>query len=100
MGWNVAQKLIRSHLVEAAIRPAGARVFPFRSNIPRIAEFAVNMIDQTYFERAKQLGTTDGCAVVGGHNYGQGSSREHAALAPRFLGLWVVLARGFARIHV
>jgi aconitate hydratase len=80
------------------IMPAGARVLPFRSNIPKIAEFAFNMVDQTYYERAKKLGA-DGHAVVGGVNYGQGSSREHAALAPRYLGLRVVLARGFARIH-
>lgn len=82
-----------------AIMPAGARVLPFRSNIPKIAEFAFDMIDQTYCRRAKALEGTDGHAVVGGDNYGQGSSREHAALAPRYLGLRVVLARGFARIH-
>lgn len=82
-----------------AIMPAGARVLPFRSNIPKIAEFAFDMIDQTYCHRAKALEGTDGHAVVGGDNYGQGSSREHAALAPRYLGLRVVLARGFARIH-
>jgi aconitate hydratase len=79
--------------------PAGARVLPFRSNIPKIAEFAFDMIDRTYCQRAKELEGTDGHAVVGGSNYGQGSSREHAALAPRYLGLRVVLARGFARIH-
>lgn len=78
------------------ISPAGARVLPFRSNIPKIAEFAFEAIDSTYAERAKQ---TQGHAVVGGSNYGQGSSREHAALAPRFLGLRVVLAKSFARIH-
>ncbi|WP_200822110.1 aconitate hydratase [Caballeronia arvi] len=78
------------------IMPAGARVLPFRSNIPKIAEFAFEAIDSTYPERAKQ---TQGHAVVGGCNYGQGSSREHAALAPRFLGLRVVLAKSFARIH-
>jgi aconitate hydratase len=82
-----------------AIMPAGARVLPFRSNIPKIAEFSFDMIDQTYCQRAKELAGTDGHAVVGGSNYGQGSSREHAALAPRFLGLRIVLARGFARIH-
>jgi aconitate hydratase len=82
-----------------AIMPAGARVLPFRSNIPKIAEFAFDMIDRTYYQRAKELQGTDGHAVVGGSNYGQGSSREHAALAPRYLGLRVVIARGFARIH-
>lgn len=82
-----------------AIMPAGARVLPFRSNIPKIAEFAFDMLDRTYPQRAKALQGTDGHAVVAGSNYGQGSSREHAALAPRYLGLRVVLARGFARIH-
>jgi aconitate hydratase len=82
-----------------AIMPAGARVLPFRSNIPKIAEFAFDMIDQSYCRRAKELARTDGHVVVGGSNYGQGSSREHAALAPRYLGLRAVLARGFARIH-
>jgi aconitate hydratase len=81
------------------IMPAGARVLPFRSNIPKIAEFAFDIIDRTYWQRAKALAGTDGHAAVGGSNYGQGSSREHAALAPRYLGLRVVLAKGFARIH-
>lgn len=81
------------------IMPAGARVLPFRSNIPKIAAFAFDMVDQTYWQRAKALEGADGHAVVGGRNYGQGSSREHAALAPRYLGLRVILARGFARIH-
>ena len=81
------------------IMPAGARVLPFRSNIPKIAEFAFDMVDRTYWQRAKALEGTDGHAIVGGSNYGQGSSREHAALAPRYLGLHVVLAKSFARIH-
>jgi len=81
------------------IMPAGARVLPFRSNIPKIAEFAFDIVDATYWQRAKALEGTDGHAVVGGSNYGQGSSREHAALAPRYLGLRIVLTKGFARIH-
>jgi len=64
------------------IMPAGARVLPFRSNIPKIAEFAFDMVDRTYWQRAKALDGTGGHAVVAGRNYGQGSSREHAALAP------------------
>jgi aconitate hydratase len=76
--------------------PAGARVLPYRSNIPKIAEFAYERIDPTYPDRAKRV---DGHIVIGGSNYGQGSSREHAALAPRFLGLRAVLAKSFARIH-
>jgi aconitate hydratase len=78
------------------IMPAGTRVLPFRSNIPKIAEFSFNVIDPSYTERAKK---TSGHVVVGGSNYGQGSSREHAALGPRFLGLRAVLAKSFARIH-
>jgi aconitate hydratase len=79
------------------IMPAGARVLPYRSNIPKISEFSFDVIDETYFQRAKEL---DGAhAVIGGDNYGQGSSREHAALAPRYLGLQVVITKSFARIH-
>ncbi len=81
------------------IMPAGARVLPLRSNIPRIADFVFDMIDQSYPERAKQVKASGGHMVVGGKNYGQGSSREHAAIAPRFLGLRAVLAVSFARIH-
>jgi aconitate hydratase len=79
-----------------SILPAGNKVLPFRSNIPAIAEFAFSRIDKTFASRAKQdrFGM-----VVGGENYGQGSSREHAALAPRHLGLRVVLVKSFARIH-
>jgi aconitate hydratase len=79
------------------ISPAGATVLPFRSNLPKLAEFCFDPVDPTYAGRAKQH---DGFhAVVAGTNYGQGSSREHAALGPRYLGLRVVLAAGFARIH-
>ena len=81
------------------ILPAGTRVLPFRSNIPKISEFVFDMIDSTYASRASERSEQGGHAVVGGRNYGQGSSREHAALAPRYLGLRVVLARSFARIH-
>lgn len=81
------------------IMPAGARVLPFRSNIPKIADFSFDMIDTTYHDRALEVRETGGHAVIGGGNYGQGSSREHAALAPRYLGLRLVIARGFARIH-
>jgi len=81
------------------IMPAGGRALPFRSNIPRISEFAFDVIDDTYARRAKEVRDRGGHVVVGGDNYGQGSSREHAALAPRFLGLRLVIARTFARIH-
>jgi aconitate hydratase len=78
------------------ILSAGARVLPFRSNIDRIADFCFEAIDAGYAKRARQTGDH---AIVGGKNYGQGSSREHAALAPRYLGLRAVFARSFARIH-
>ncbi len=82
------------------IMPAGSRVLPFRSNIPKISEFCFDILDDTYYDRAvaaREAG--DGHAVVAGTNYGQGSSREHAALAPRYLGLRCALVDGFARIH-
>lgn len=81
------------------ILPAGARVLPYRSNVPKISEFVFEQVDATYAERARHCRDQGGHAIVAGENYGQGSSREHAALAPRFLGLRVVIAKGFARIH-
>jgi aconitate hydratase len=81
------------------ILPAGAKVLPYRSNIQKIEEFAFERIDSTYVERARAVRGTTGHAVVAGRNYGQGSSREHAAVAPRDLGLRIVLAKSFARIH-
>ncbi len=81
------------------ILPAGAKVLPYRSNIQKIEEFAFERIDPTYVERARAVRGTSGHAIVAGRNYGQGSSREHAAVAPRDLGLRVVLAKEFARIH-
>jgi aconitate hydratase len=82
------------------ILPAGAAVLPFRSNIPKIAEFAFRSIDATYYDRAVQARSKGGHAVVAGLNYGQGSSREHAAMAPRYLGLCLAIAKSFARIHL
>jgi aconitate hydratase len=81
------------------ILPAGAKVLPYRSNIQKIEDFAFERIDPTYVERARAVRGTSAHAVIAGRNYGQGSSREHAAIAPRDLGLQVVLAKGFARIH-
>jgi len=81
------------------ILPAGARILPFRSNVPEIARFCFSMVDESYPERAEKARENGGHAIVAGDNYGQGSSREHAALAPRHLGLRVVIAREFARIH-
>jgi aconitate hydratase len=79
------------------ILPAGAQALPLRSNIPEIAAFAFHQIDAGYAERVR--GQDAAHVVVGGDNYGQGSSREHAAIAPRHLGLRVVIAKSFARIH-
>jgi aconitate hydratase len=79
--------------------PAGARVLPFRSNIPKISEFVYEVVDPDYAARARQQKLQGEHAIVGGMNYGQGSSREHAALAPRFLGLRLVIAKSYARIH-
>ncbi|MEU1204810.1 aconitate hydratase [Nocardia sp. NPDC005825] len=81
-----------------AISPAGARALPYRSNIPKLAMFAFTPLDEHYPERAQQVSDT-GHFVVAGENYGQGSSREHAAITPRYLGLRVVIAKSFARIH-
>jgi len=77
--------------------PAGAKILPLRSNIPAIAEHVFEYVDPTFPERAKKAG---GGFIVAGENYGQGSSREHAAVAPMFLGVHLVLAKGFARIHM
>jgi len=80
------------------ILPAGARVLPLRSNIPEISRFTFERIDAGFYERALEH-QHSGSLVVAGHNYGQGSSREHAALAPAHLGVRAVVARSFARIH-
>lgn len=79
------------------IMPAGAKILPYRSNIPHLSQFCFGVCDKTFPERAKQLGKS---IVVGGSNYGQGSSREHAALVPMYLGVRVVITKSFARIHV
>ncbi len=80
------------------IMPAGTEVLPYRSNIPGISHFVFKQVDESYYDRAMEY-QLKGSLVVGGHNYGQGSSREHAALAPRYLGVRAVLAKDFARIH-
>ncbi len=78
------------------IMPAGARILPLRSNIPAISQHVFEQVDASFPQRAKEAGRA---VVVGGSNYGQGSSREHAALAPMYLGLKAVIAKSFARIH-
>ncbi|ASK63694.1 aconitate hydratase [Virgibacillus phasianinus] len=81
------------------ILAGGARVLPFRSNLPEISKFTFEAVDPTYYDRGMESKDRSGHAIVGGYNYGQGSSREHAALAPRYLGLRVVIVKDFARIH-
>ncbi|HEY65575.1 MAG TPA: aconitate hydratase [Caldilineae bacterium] len=78
------------------ISPAGAHVLPLRSNLPALAEYTFTRVDPEFPRRARELG---GGFIVGGYNYGQGSAREHAALAPRYLGVTAVIACSFARIH-
>ncbi len=80
------------------IMPAGAKVLPYRSNIPEISKFVYHQVDENFYDRAMEH-QKSGFFIVGGDNYGQGSSREHAAIAPRYLGLRVVLTKNFARIH-
>ncbi|MBD3170485.1 MAG: aconitate hydratase [candidate division Zixibacteria bacterium] len=81
------------------IMPAGTKVLPYRSNIPEIAKFSFAQADESYYDRAVEYKDHCGSIVVGGENYGQGSSREHAAIAPRYLGVRAVITKGFARIH-
>ena len=78
------------------ILPAGAKILPLRSNIPEISQYVFNYVDWTFPQRAKQAGVS---MIAGGANYGQGSSREHAALAPMYLGVKAVFAKTFARMH-
>ena len=79
------------------IMPAGAKILPFRSNVPKLSEFCFTVCDKDFPERAKTKG---GGVILGGANYGQGSSREHAALVPLYLGVKAVVAKSFARIHI
>ena len=78
------------------IMPAGSKILPLRSNIPAISEYCFTVCDETFPKRAKEAGKT---IIVGGSNYGQGSSREHAALAPLYLGVKAIICKSFARIH-
>jgi len=79
------------------IMPSNAKLLPFRSNVPYLAEFCLTPCDPDFPKRAKENG---GGFIIGGSNYGQGSSREHAALAPLQLGVKGVIAKSFARIHM
>lgn len=88
---KVGDNITTDHII-----PAGSKVLPLRSNIPAIAEYTFSGIDPSFAQRAKEAGTG---FIIGGHNYGQGSSREHAALAPMYLGIKGVITKSFARIH-
>ena len=76
--------------------PSNSKLLPFRSNIPYLAEYCFNTVDEEFPSRAKE---NNGGIIIAGNNYGQGSSREHAALAPLYLGVKAVIAKSFARIH-
>ncbi len=88
---------VNDNITTDHIMPAGAKILPYRSNIPFLSQFCFGVCDKTFPERALKLGQS---IVIGGSNYGQGSSREHAALVPMYLGVRVVIAKSFARIHI
>ena len=87
---------VEDNITTDHIMPAGSKVLPYRSNIPKLSEFCFGVVDETFAVRAAE---SSGGIIVGGENYGQGSSREHAALVPRYLGIRAVIAKSFARIH-
>jgi aconitase (EC 4.2.1.3) len=93
--------IVGDNITTDHIMPAGAKILPLRSNIYAISEYVYHYVDPDFVKRAKEIRDQKGKAniIVGGENYGQGSSREHAALAPRFLGVRAVIAKSFARIH-
>ncbi|MCK9582492.1 MAG: aconitate hydratase [Endomicrobiales bacterium] len=88
---------VQDNITTDHILPAGAKILPLRSNLPAISQYTFGAVDKDFVARAKSSGS---CVIVAGENYGQGSSREHAALAPRFLGVKAVIAKSFARIHL
>lgn len=87
---------VEDNITTDHIMPAGAKVLPYRSNIEKISEFVFNVVDEEFYQNCID---NEGGYIVAGHNYGQGSSREHAALAPMYLGIKAVYAKSFARIH-
>ncbi|MBQ3235084.1 MAG: aconitate hydratase [Clostridia bacterium] len=92
VGLKVGDNITTDHIM-----PAGAKILPYRSNIPFLSKFCFSVVDEKYSERALELKES---VIIGGDNYGQGSSREHAALVPLYLGVKAVIAKSFARIHV
>ena len=91
VGLKVGDNITTDHIM-----PAGSKILPFRSNIPKMSDFCFSVCDPAFPERARELGKS---IIIGGVNYGQGSSREHAALVPLYLGVRAVIAKSFARIH-
>lgn len=87
---------VEDNITTDHIMPSNSKLLPFRSNIPYLAEFCFNTVDTEFPKRAKEC---NGGFIIAGGNYGQGSSREHAALAPLYLGVKAVIAKSFARIH-
>ncbi|MBE5743535.1 MAG: aconitate hydratase [Clostridiales bacterium] len=92
VGLKVGDNITTDHIM-----PAGAKILPYRSNIPYLSKFCFSVVDENFSERALSLKSS---VIIGGENYGQGSSREHAALVPLYLGVKAVVAKSFARIHV
>ncbi len=92
VGLKVGDNITTDHIM-----PAGAKILPYRSNIPYLSKFCFSVVDESFSERALELKSS---VIIGGENYGQGSSREHAALVPLYLGIKAVVAKSFARIHV
>ncbi len=90
---------LQDNITTDDIMPAGASILPLRSNIPAMSEFVFSNLDNTFSKRAWEVQSKGGGVIVGGENYGQGSSREHAAIAPMYLGIQIVIAKSFARIH-
>ena len=87
---------VEDNITTDHIMPAGAKILPYRSNIPHLSQFCFRQCDENFAEHCKEAGS---CIIVGGNNYGQGSSREHAALVPLYLGVKAVITKSFARIH-
>ena len=92
VGLKVGDNITTDHIM-----PAGAKILPYRSNIPYLSKFCFSVVDEEFSSRALELKSS---IIVGGENYGQGSSREHAALVPLYLGVKAVIAKSFARIHI
>ncbi len=90
---------VEDNITTDHILPAGVKILPLRSNLPKISEFVFNQIDSTFPTRSLEAKDEGGGVIIGGENYGQGSSREHAAMAPMYLGIKAIINKSFARIH-